>query len=307
MAKRIGIMLAYKFDDKRFANIPKPVAIQPKLNGNRCRAIFDANGKVTLLSSSAAVINSINHIPLELEKLNARNIELDGELYIHGMPHQQINAIVRRTTTVHADRAKIRYNIFDLADDKLNQQERFTVTNLLETRAKHHNIKSVDFLETRIVSTMQEVIHYLGIYMSQGYEGIIIRNLFAKYQRKRSVDLLKYKPRISGRYPIVGWKQSISKVCRGCYLTPSKCTCVGGPLEIIEEMMPMLGAVECITPEGLTFHVGSGPFLTEHRRYALWKDRDSLIGLTADTLYHEMSVDLKPKSCVLKNIIGYNA
>lgn len=306
MAKRTGIMLAYKFDEGKFARMPKPVAIQPKLNGNRCRAIFDDNGKVTLLSSSAAVINSINHIPRELEKLKAKNIELDGELYIHGMPHQQINAIVRRTTTVHADRAKIRYNIFDLANDTMNQQERFVVTNALETRARQFKVESVDFLETRIVSTMQEVMHYLGIYMSQGYEGIIIRNLSAKYQRKRSVDLLKYKPRISGEYPIVGWKQAISKVCRDCYNTPSKCICVGGPLEIIEQMMPELGAIECITPEGLTFYVGSGSFLTKNMRRDLWLGRDNIIGYTAITLYQEMSTDLIPKMCVLKNIEGYN-
>jgi len=302
VAKRTGIMLAYKFDEGKFRRMPKPVVVQPKLNGNRCRAVFDNEGKVILLSSSATPITSVNHIGKQLLQLNIKNLELDGELYIHGMPHQKINAIVRRTTTVHAERDKIKYTIFDLAHDTLDQQSRFTVINGLQDRAKLLKLTHINFLEGYIVPNMTEVMRFLGVFMARGYEGIIIRNLAAKYVRKRSVDLLKYKPMIEGSYKIVGWKQGVSKVCRDCYSTPSKCECLGGPLDVIETPTAKLGAIECITLEGEKFHIGSGKYFTDKRRYALWTHREKLIGLSANTKYQELSEDLIPKMCVLLDI-----
>ena len=113
MATRKGIMLAYTFNINRFKKYTKPVIVQPKLNGNRCRCIFDHTGKTTLLSSSERVITSVPHINKQGDSLGLKNLELDGELYLHGLDHQYINAIVAPTVNIHPEHEVLEYHVFD--------------------------------------------------------------------------------------------------------------------------------------------------------------------------------------------------
>ena len=41
MGKRTGIMLCYPFEEKRLNKWNPPYIIQPKLDGERCRAVYD--------------------------------------------------------------------------------------------------------------------------------------------------------------------------------------------------------------------------------------------------------------------------
>ena len=91
--------------------------IQPKLNGLRCRVAFSSNGDaVTLYSSQGNIQSSVPHINAMLatraDVLNGQM--LDGELYCHEMPLQDISSIVRRTRNLHPDFPRIEYHIFDV-------------------------------------------------------------------------------------------------------------------------------------------------------------------------------------------------
>jgi len=233
MAKRKGVMLAYKFEQKKFDKMPKPAIAQPKLNGNRCRAIFDDEGKVTLLSSSETLIVSMAHIVEQLEKLPLEGMELDGELYRHGWRHQKINGIVRRTVHCDADHEQIQYCIFDLVDEAITQINRINGLRQVDGLIKMRNLPSLYVLKSYFVVNVAEVMLWLSTFMGEGYEGVIIRDPSKSYVRKRTNALLKLKPMQYDSFEIIGYKKKFSKVCMDCKRTPSRCHGEGGPRELI--------------------------------------------------------------------------
>ncbi len=299
MAERKHIMLAHKLTEKKWQALTKPAIVQPKYNGNRCRVIFDGNGNPHLRSSSDAPITSVDHLKPQLKALSMMNIELDGELYIHGMPHQDINGIVRRTNTVHVDAGRIQYHIYDFPNDNLKQFERIAVLNNIKVRIRQIKTPHLFISPHYYVETFQDVLEYLSQFIMYGYEGIIIRDLNAYYIRKKCSSMLKFKLDKSELFDIIGVTAGITKVCKVCHQTPSKCGCI--EKNIIEEPSGLLGAIECITKEGYKFNIGSGPFLTKENRLKF--NDNTLIGMTAVAKFHEKSIEGKPKSCVLIDVI----
>ena len=202
---REGIMLAYKWDEKRFSKWKKPVIVQPKLNGDRCRAVFDAEGKVQLLSSGIKDRNfAVPHIVAELEDLGFVHIELDGELYVHGMHHNEIRGIVSRTIDRHSNYDEISYHIFDV----VSTVKQYIRTSLLSEYI--HSTTSLQRVESCEVNDITEFQYHYERYVADGYEGIIARNSNGLYKRKKSTDMMKLKPFLSDTFVVVGYEEEIS-------------------------------------------------------------------------------------------------
>lgn len=250
MSKRIGIMLATMFTEKLFDKMQKSVFVQPKIEGDRLRAVC-SNGEIQLLSSGAKERISVPHIADELERLGFVNCELDGEVYVHGMRHSEIRSIVSRTVNLHHDYSVMEYHIFDLINDK-PQKER-----VYELRRAYNNIVSdiIKIVPCTSISTIGTLQEYYEWYLSLGYEGIIIRDPNALYTRRKCTTLLKFKPRISEIFEIIGYNEErdLEGIPKGTF-----------------------GSFICRTPEGQLFNVGSGP--TKYQRQLLWKHRKFMIG-----------------------------
>jgi len=99
-----------------------------------------------------------------------------------------------------------------------------------------------------------------------GYEGIVVRHIDAPYVRRRSLFLMKFKPKKQDAYEIVGWKEEISKD--------------GIPKN-------RLGALVCKGDDGTEFSVGTG--LNDDLRNSLWKERTELIGLNCRVQYQHIT------------------
>lgn len=257
--KRQGIMLAYPFEEKRLAKWGPPYLVQPKLDGVRCRALcLDTNNSsgYSLLSSEENLIFGMKHIENALDSLPFTT-ELDGELYCHGMSFEQIFSRVSRGVNYHPEAHQIGYYTFDICDERMPQLKR---TQWLEhqrdvIRAPLYVIPSM------VATTLEEVLECMTTFTSAGYEGIIIRDVDAPYVRKRSTQMMKFKPKRHDSYRIVGYKEEISKdgVPKGA-----------------------LGSLVC-TSDGEDFSVGTG--FTESERRGLWMKRDELIGRTCLVAY----------------------
>ena len=94
---RKGIQLAYPFEEKRLQKWSPPYLVQPKLNGERCRALL--LNEPVMLSSEENLITSCPHILEEFRTIVQRfpelkGLELDGENYSHGTLLQDIHSIV---------------------------------------------------------------------------------------------------------------------------------------------------------------------------------------------------------------------
>lgn len=276
---RKGIQLAYPFEEKRLAKWKPPYIVQPKYDGVRCRAVNVSRivepPRYMLLSSEENPIFSVPHIVDSLPKLGIK-FELDGELYHHGMSFEQIVSITSRTVNLAPGYSLINYNIFDIVNEELSQMERLSMLNLLSNLGAHITIAPY-----HLCNNLEDVMRAYDKFLSDGYEGIIVRHLLAPYVRKRSVYMMKFKPKKDDHYEIVGYKEETSKD--------------GIPKD-------RLGALICTGDDGTLFSVGSG--LTDGDRESLWSARESLKGKTCHVQYQHLTSGKKvPRFPVFVEVI----
>lgn len=241
MAKRSGIQLAYPFSEKRLLKWSPPWLIQPKLDGERCRMIV-SDGRCLLLSSSEEIIPSVPHI-------NAAGIsqlpngEYDGELYRHGWNQSKIHSVVSRTKSMHPEYEKIQFHIFDIVKEG-NQAERVfdLLRGLPELSSPLFKVQSI------LVETKEQLYTFYDHYIKQGYEGFILRHLGAPYVTKRSLYMMKFKPKQTDEYSIIGVNEAVSES---------------------GHLLEMVGAFVCVDDMRTEFKVGAGK-LTHPERRLLW-------------------------------------
>ncbi|KKL99123.1 hypothetical protein LCGC14_1817580 [marine sediment metagenome] len=289
MAERKGVMLAYPLNEHRLSKFPKNILVQPKIDGNRCRAKY-VNGKYQLISSSGAIIPFLPHINDELLKIACKRIhwlsdewkiswpQFDGELYNHGLSHQEINGIVRRTENISPDYHLVEYHIFDLINH-YDQEYRFHMLDDYLHFEEFELYTKINWVATRY-TVKENWQFYLAKFMDQGYEGIILRNPLAKYEPKRSLNLLKYKPTHESRFTITDAIEAI---------------------DIQGQPKDMLGAVRCIDEKGKRFKVGAG--CLSHDERVMWWMKGNLNGCIAIVKFRTVTKDGIPREAVLMDIV----
>lgn len=273
-------MLAYPFEEKRLDKWEKPWIVQPKLDGERCRAFVDEAGGIKLLSSEENEITGVPHIRRELENLYKGSnceIELDGELYVHGMPFNEIHSRVsREEKNLHTDYQSIEYHIFDIVSTERQAHRSARVSGLPTDRHICLVPSTVVYLKDELYAKYERLIE-------AGYEGFIIRNKSAPYLRKRSTYMMKFKPKAEDWYQIVGSEEEVS---------------------IHGEKKGRLGALLLHNPDPYTpgfFKVGTG--FTAQQREELWKQREKIMGLVAVVKYQHKSEKGVPRFPVFVDIV----
>ncbi len=275
--KRSGAMLCYPFEKKRLEKWGYPVIVQPKLDGIRCRVGTDPvfriirddmqslyRNSIQLRSSTGEIITSVPHINQKLFYLfkQQEEIELDGELYCHGMSFEEIFSITSRTVNLHEYHERIEFHIFDIFNDDPQFKRLSQLIDLDFGRTEL--IKKVNHV---ICNNFEEVWKAYETYLNFGYEGIIIRNFNGSYVRRRSTEVMKFKPKKSDYYTIEGFIEEHDKH--------------GNP-------KGRMGALVCdATTLNDTFNVGSG--MTDEMRKVLWKKRDQLIGKICHIKYQHIT------------------
>ena len=260
---RQGIMLCYPFDPLRFTKWGSKALLQPKYNGERCRAIFNAEGKVNLLSSDMHQITGVPHLINRLQGTHLRNLELDGELYTHHMDQSAIHSIVSRKVSLNASYEDLGYVVFDVISPKPLEER---IKELIHLSYSFPN--GVIAAPNKIVSSLQEVEKCVEEIYDDGYEGIVLKQLGGKYERKRSTQWMKFKPRNVDVYLIRGTKEEI---------------------DLQGKTKNALGAFVCQSQGEELFRVGSGPLLTRDGRVMLWELRESLPGMYLQIKYQSIT------------------
>lgn len=261
-----NIMKAYPFEEKRLLKWTPPFIVQPKYDGIRCRAVRIHNEtpnikpQYILLSSEENVIYSVPHINEALSNINVA--ELDGELYCHEMSFEQITSITSRTVNIHPDYKEISFYCFDMIDTAPQTIRIATINQVI----KPLNISHIEISPYWVVDTLDEIMRVYDRLINLGYEGIIVRHIFAPYERKRSLYVMKFKPKKEDTYVISGYVEEHTNegIAKG-----------------------QLGALVCDSGNSQTFRVGSG--FTEEQRINLWKDRENLAGKEVRIGYQHMT------------------
>lgn len=196
----------------------KEIALQVKLDGLRC-LIHVTKDQAKFYSSSTdpmyafphiseSVIKSFNKIyDYVNSKYGVESYILDGEMYSHELPFEEISGLVRKKHRSEEDlirQEKLQFHIFDVVLD-VGYSTRYKLLDYFVDPGK------VEKVDCKFIKADEEIIDQeFSQFLSQGYEGLMIRLLDIPYEHKRGKQLLKYKPIMDEEFMIVGYKKSIT-------------------------------------------------------------------------------------------------
>ncbi len=270
--KRKGIMLAYPFEESRLAKWKAPYLVQPKLDGERCRVTF--KDYATLLSSTEELVTGVPHIADAMEFLFNQKVELpelDGELYCHGMTFEEIHSIVSRKymDTIHPAHEKIKLHLFDVITDDPQLARTHYVEGDLARIFK--DCPCVEIVPAYVAHNYEDVIEYYNNFIEMGYEGIIVRGMYAPYVRRRATTMMKFKEKQTDVYQVLHFEEAQA-----------------------EDKTPlgMLGSIGCVDEMGTAFKVGAGR-LTHKERTDLWDAPWPDQGWTCTVGYQNLTAEKK--------------
>lgn len=206
--------MALQVYDKNKKHIKYPCYIQPKLDGIRLISKLD-DSEVTLLSRRLNEFIGFQFIKDEIKELlqNDPDIILDGELYNHNLSLQQISGIVRNEQEDYEEKLKLQFYVFDCVNlhHNLTFEERY---EKLKELFRNKRFKYLVLTDTIKINNEKESDKYYKQYIENGFEGIVYKNIDAKYEYSsykeiRSYQFLKRKKGYDAEYPIIGFEAGI--------------------------------------------------------------------------------------------------
>lgn len=291
LVNAINPQLCEPFDNR---TIDTPMIVEPKYDG--IRAIFipqpDTSTYIAFSREGKRLSNTESLCEL-LAKIYYRDVVIDGEVFFSSFHETQS---ITSTQSVHPNADKLQLFAFDAIDlsewnAKLSSQRlthrketlREIVNELndykIPTSTKMEDIKCdpswpVQFVPVQIISTNATAEKVYRKYVSDGFEGIILKEMASPYIFKRSKVWMKMKPAHESDIRII---------------------------DAIEGQHRLIGSLGAIIVEGtVTFNsrpfkirseVGTG--FSDKDRAALWADheRGELVGRIAEVRYQEPDVD----------------
>lgn len=240
--------------------------LEPKLDGVRVITIINAeNQTATMYSRNGKELENFSHITKSIEaniELFERSMVLDGEMVSSSF--QALMKQVHRKSDVQSQDARLMlFDILPLSEFQagksiMGQRRR---TNLLKSmKPILDKIGSIDVIPQKEVDLESyvgelEFKQYNKDAIEAGFEGIMIKEIDASYECKRSVSWLKMKPFIEVSLEITNVEEGTGK------------------------NEGRLGALVCSgIDDGRDVRVNVGSGFTDDDRIEFWSNRDNLAG-----------------------------
>jgi len=240
--------------------------LEPKLDGVRVITVINAVAKTaTMYSRNGTLLENFSHITAAIEEnigLFERSMVLDGEMVSSSF--QALMKQVHRKSDVKSEDARlmlfdiIPLSEFQRGESSMGQRRR---SNLL--RSMKEIFDKIGGLDV-IPQTEVDLDSYVGELefkeynkeaIEAGFEGIMIKDIDAPYECKRSVSWLKMKPFIEVSLEITDVEEGTGK------------------------NEGRLGALVCSgNDDGRDIRVNVGSGLSDDNRIDLWAVRDTLSG-----------------------------
>jgi DNA ligase-1 len=215
-----------------------PVRVEAKLDGLRVVAV-KSKGEVTLYTRNGTVLETLPRIKAAIEELPVDDFVLDGEAM--GEDWNESASVVMSAKSKKDD-STMRYHVFDyvpLADwqaqkTDLTYSERLAILNPLI-------ISQGDSSPFRLVKSMtcsneEELRSFYTSCLDENYEGVMLKDVNAKYQWKRSAAILKLKPVATEEGVVIGWYEA----------------------SVATKRAGQFGGFRVLTPNGVVTRVGGG-------------------------------------------------
>ena len=250
-----------------------------KLDGVRCLAIVDENGKCNFYSRQGKTFDTLNVLRVEIESLQLSNIVFDGEVCIvdqNGVEDFQgiMKEIKRKDHTIKNPKYKIfDYIMLEEFDNQYSERklsDRLTCFNMIYN-FKAKQLNCIDVLEQWEVKSEEHFQELAELATKSNWEGLMLRK-DCEYKGKRSNDLLKVKKFFDEEYVVKGVENAIHRII------------VDGK-EVEEEMLSNV----IIEHKGCDVGVGSGFDQEERKKY--FKNPELIIGKTITVQYFEETMN----------------
>lgn len=166
-----------------------PCLGQPKYDGVRCLCSYK-NEAVNIKSRKGKPYN-IPQLQKYLEK-NKHLLPLDGELYSHNFSFEDIVSAVKRNSDLTEG---IEYIVYDKPIKDVSNKERWQIIDSqIEEEFSKKSKGIIVKTETVIIKNEADIDKYHKKFVSQGFEGLMLRNFDGNYSFGfRSSDLVKVK------------------------------------------------------------------------------------------------------------------
>lgn len=231
MEKMFYPMLAKNYKDMK--TISYPVYIQPKLDGDRCVIFLNKDPEHTATYEDVIMYTRQKiEYPRNADNDNIRksvlnilihgynskkkeSIFLDGELYKHGILLQKINSAIRgskKDKLLH-----IEYHMYDMfyphyTTEPFEERTKL-LSQLYESHSNNEEKRSIKLVTTKLAQDKKEDDELYKTFLSESFEGSMIRNPHGKYAKSstvksstlRSKDLLKRKEVFDDEFEVVGF------------------------------------------------------------------------------------------------------
>lgn len=185
-----------------------------KLDGVRCLMYWDGKQVRTASRGGENYDLATSHLR-ENEQLieffkNHPSIILDGELYCHGKTLQQISSAARMEKNAY-DCDWLQYWIYDMydtANPDMPALKRQCFLNEYCLCADSENSNSdIQLVEQKIISKEENIWKLHDQYVSEGFEGCVIRNPDKPYKPNgRTNDMIKFKNYKSEDFKVIGYE-----------------------------------------------------------------------------------------------------
>lgn len=281
------IMNPYAPKEKKAIIINFPCIIQTKINGVRCFTVIKKEvdaGMIYISQTSREgekieiphIISALQKVSsLILDKFNKTELILDGELYIHGMPLQDINSCIKKP---NLNTYGLVYKIFDLAIENNTNIKRVQALSIIKKLFPDTLMETfpIHIVDSNIVNNDLEVQHDTDTFINMGYEGSILRNLDGMYEfGKRPSCITKLKRPTTSLFPVIDI--------------------------ISQEKDPNKGLFVCRTEDGLEFEVN--PKGTDEYKMLVLSMKDLFINKMLQCTFYEYTKDNKPFHIIYNKIV----
>ena len=190
-------MLAHKYKDHKH-KITLPACCSVKVDGLRL-ILSVQDGKVTTTSRTGTTFTGLDHITREYADFD--DVVLDGELYSRTLTFEQISSVVRKGDVNDPRMKSIFFYAFDIINDDTYHQRVIYLDTLVS------GLRKTEVVPWYLVDSHKEIEAKHRDFLTDGWEGTMIRNIDSLYQKnKRSYDLLKYKNFMDEEFGVVGYR-----------------------------------------------------------------------------------------------------
>lgn len=247
--------------------------ISRKIDGVRVLAIIDGDGVCKCFSSCGHHFPALEPLEIEIEKINVKNMVLDGEISIMSKNgSDKFNETVGQVRRKSKKMENYHYYVFDILTlSEFQQRTSDTIFSERQKRFKKFSkLKNVSLVK-QMKMTDHTIVEMKKKAQNLKWEGLMLRK-DDKYKGNRSSDILKIKKFKDKEFIIIGFSKSSMKILDH----------ITGKIKTV----PILKNIQ-IKFKGNIVHVGSG--FTQAQRIYYSKNPKQLLGKKVTVKYFEES------------------